>query len=215
MAFIKQDDILYKSYGGDTQDGLTENGSIKTDQGDVFVRLKFKAAGDLNHDTGLRFDNQQIPGSLFNQSSAFTGYYKIITIVNKFSDGQFHQELKLLRAKQQEEAILAPDKALTNTLESFNDGLVSIPELTIDSYLNPSVDGLLSDPQLVTELQAQAGTVGQFGSLLEFNPEDLAGQFDLDLDSIVDLNQFPTVDADKFDLGGSSLPSIPNTDSLF
>jgi len=214
-AFIKQDDILYKSYGGDTQDGLTENGSIKTDQGDVFVRLKFKAAGDLNHDTGLRFDNQQIPGSLFNHSSAFTGYYKIITIVNKFSDGQFHQELKLLRAKQQEEAILAPDKAATNTLESFNDGLVSIPELTIDSYLNPSVDGLLSDPQLVTELQAQAGTVGQFGSLSEFSPDDLAGQFDLDLDSIVDLNQFPTVDADKFDLSVNSLPSIPKTDSLF
>ena len=208
---------MYKSFGGDTQNPLTDNGAIKTDQGDLFVRLKFTASGDLDHNTGLRFENRQIPGSLFNHSSAFTGYYRIVTIANRFSEGQFTQELKLLRAKTQEDALLAPETAKTNTLESFNDGSVSIPELSIDSYLDTNVDGYLTNPQLVNELQAQAGSVGDFGSLAPFNPDDLASQFNIDLNSIVDLNQFPTVNADKFNLGGNgtSLPSIPNQDDLF
>jgi hypothetical protein len=196
-SFIKQDDILYKSFGGDTQNPLTRSGAIKMDQGDVFVRIKFKNLGDLDHDTGLRFENTQIPDSLFNHSSTFTGYYKIVTINNSFSEGLFTQDVRCYRSYAQEDAQLARAKAETNTNESPNDGVVSFPNLSTDDLLNTQIDDVLRNSQQVTGNLTITPETTLNQATTDVADESLTTGFNLNLDDILNLSISPTTNADR------------------
>jgi hypothetical protein len=105
--YIKQDDIFYRPvFASDTtvavdpgiDPRLTPNGSIRTDDGTVYVNLTFRTPMDINDPDGLmKFSDQNLT------QSAFSGLYRLITVTSHFQGGQFTQELDLVRAPRQAE----------------------------------------------------------------------------------------------------------------
>lgn len=104
--FIKQDDIYY-SPGNDNYpaEGETyaKDGSILTDRGDIFARIKFRTPVDIDQSTGgLRTDEGYL-------ESNFSGVYKIIKVTNEFRSGKFEQVLQLIRWPDDPEKISKSD----------------------------------------------------------------------------------------------------------
>ena len=103
--FIKQDDIAYASEG--TVNEIDQNGSITTDGGELYVDLFFRSPNDINQETGL-YDFSRW------EEASFNGRYKVITVENIFSQGQFLQNLNLVRIFNQETPGGAGDGASGN-----------------------------------------------------------------------------------------------------
>jgi len=105
--YIKQDDIFYRPvFASDTtvavdpgiDPRLTPNGSIRTDDGTVYVNLTFRTPIDINEPDGLmKFSDQNLT------RSAFSGLYILNRVTSHFQGGQFTQELELARAPRQVE----------------------------------------------------------------------------------------------------------------
>jgi hypothetical protein len=92
--FIKSDDVYYKPGNpnypkkGDTR---AADGSILTDQGDVFIYVDFKTPVDIDQETGLlRKDDKYL-------QSSFSGIYKLLKVTSEFKDGKFEQTLEGVR----------------------------------------------------------------------------------------------------------------------
>lgn len=105
--FIKQDDLFYSpTY---TPDGwvsledrvVTDNGSIITDRGDVFVYLTFQTPTDIDDATGMMGYDQKY------NAVGFTGIYKVIKVTNEFEGGVFTQQLDLIRYPNQDKEVIA------------------------------------------------------------------------------------------------------------
>ena len=71
--------------------GLTGDGSINHQDGEVYIKVNFRNPVDLNNFTG-RFD---FPGG--NLVPQFSGLYRVSIVENSFSRGQFTQSLTLTR----------------------------------------------------------------------------------------------------------------------
>ena len=124
--WIKQDDVLHRSVGPnvDTKSPYTKTHSIKQDTGDVFVNLKFNVLDDIDHNTGLREESRQIPGTNFSRASSFDGYYQILSIISRFENGSFEQTLNGVRSYIQTESALnkaESEKTPNTTDSSIND----------------------------------------------------------------------------------------------
>ena len=99
--FIKQDDIFYgpntaaAGAGLSGDDRLVANGSLRTDNRELYVQLLYRTPVDIDETTSLmNFDTQYV-------MSVFSGLYKVMQIKNNFSRGQFTQELDLVRLSRQ------------------------------------------------------------------------------------------------------------------
>lgn len=120
--FIKQDDIYY-SPGNDNYpaEGETyaKDGSILTDRGDIFARVKFKTPVDIDQTTGgLRNEEGYL-------ESNFSGVYKIIKVTNELKGGKFEQVLQMIRwpedpdkVTKQDSQSQREDKPAENTLSA-------------------------------------------------------------------------------------------------
>lgn len=145
-AFIKQDDILYRSTS-DTADAFTDNGSIKQDNGDMFIRLRFRTFDDIDHNTGLRTENIQIPNSTFSRKSTFDGFYRVIMLENVFLKGTFTQNLVVIRTYVQEDDEPESD-AVTNmnsSMVSFAAGTTATATATAEAARHRAIDQFASD----------------------------------------------------------------------
>lgn len=98
-TFIKQDDVFYGQNA--VRNGtmfsnslLTPNGSIITDDGELYVLLQFRTPTDYDEVTGMYRDDRY-------SYSMFSGVYKITTVDNVFSRGKFTQVLDLARLMDQ------------------------------------------------------------------------------------------------------------------
>lgn len=98
-SFIKQDDVFYGQNA--VRNGtifsnplLTPNGSIITDDGELYVLLQFRTPTDYDEVTGMYRDDRYA-------YSMFSGVYKILTVDNNFSRGKFTQVLDLARLMDQ------------------------------------------------------------------------------------------------------------------
>lgn len=103
--FIKQDDLFYAprmttapvqvdATGDDNR--LTANGSFTTDTGEVYVQVSFRSPSDIDDVTGMmKYDPNY-------QESVFSGMYRVVTVDNSFTGGQFTQTLDLVRLHRQE-----------------------------------------------------------------------------------------------------------------
>lgn len=95
--FIKQDDIFYSpmfdSIGDDPR--LTQNGSLRTDYGEIYVRLIFRTPIDIDESTGL------VNFGPTYRTSVFSGIYRVLTVQSEFSGGKFLQTLNLIRLPNQ------------------------------------------------------------------------------------------------------------------
>ena len=91
---IKQDDLFFNPANNPDQrvDQIVDprSNSIIFDATEVFALLTFRTPTDINLNTGfMNFDQAEY--------SVFSGVYKIITVENEFSRGQFTQTLQLVR----------------------------------------------------------------------------------------------------------------------
>jgi len=78
---------------------MKTDGSINYQNGDVFVNLLFRTPIDYNDNGTMDFAQTRIENS--EVIDGFSGIYKVILIKHSFSKGQFTQELKLLRYRNQ------------------------------------------------------------------------------------------------------------------
>lgn len=112
--FIKQDDVFYSpdffsnavATKLSTDPRLTPNGSIKTDDGVIYVNLNFRTPVDVDESMGMmEFAPEK------QALSAFSGLYYLVMVKSSFARGQFTQELTLSRAPRQAEKSFNKSKA--------------------------------------------------------------------------------------------------------
>jgi hypothetical protein len=98
-SYIKQDDVFWTPVSNaqvsenktNADPRLTFDGSLKMDNGEVYVSLVFRTPTDIDESTGLmKFDSKM-------STSLFSGLYFITVITNEFRNGQFTQDLTLVR----------------------------------------------------------------------------------------------------------------------
>lgn len=91
--FIKQDDVYANPGQGNYADNKTmiNAGTLNMDRGEIFCIVNFKTPVDMNDKNGLIRNDSKY------SSSKFSGYYRILTVENEFSRGQFVQTLDCIR----------------------------------------------------------------------------------------------------------------------
>jgi hypothetical protein len=102
--YIKQDDVFYPpemTVLSDQVDGtgieprLIANGSLRMDQGEIYVQITVKSPSDIDEATGLmKFDSKY-------STSLFSGMYRILTVESTFTGGKFEQTLDVVRLPRQ------------------------------------------------------------------------------------------------------------------
>jgi hypothetical protein len=193
-AFIKQDDILWKS--DDPIDGpnpFTPNGSIKQDTGEMFIRLTFNVHDDINHENGLRYEGRNIPNSTFNSKSVFNGYYKVLQLDSTFRDGQFTQNLVVARSPVQsvEEDLKSQNETQSSGIATFN-----LLDNGVDAW-NQEFDLSLRPDQSVREEQTGGFAVdGVAVSETDFFSDTPTSSL-VNADTIVDFSIAQTNNADR------------------
>lgn len=70
--------------------GLTETGEANHMVGEVYVLVEFKVPNDIDPRNGLLLPTQ-------DTKTSFSGVYRVLEVMNKFSGGSFVQNLKMLR----------------------------------------------------------------------------------------------------------------------
>ncbi len=102
--YIKQDDVFYApdmtimseqvdGIGIDTR--LIANGSLRMDQGEIYVQITVKSPSDIDDATGLmKFDSKY-------STSLFSGMYRVLTVESTFTGGKFEQTLDVVRLPRQ------------------------------------------------------------------------------------------------------------------
>ena len=91
--FIKQDDLYVNPGQSNYPDNrvMLNDGTISMDNAEIFCKVTFRTPVDMDQSTGLiRTDGSYV-------ESKFSGLYKILTIDNEFSRGQFIQTLDCVR----------------------------------------------------------------------------------------------------------------------
>jgi hypothetical protein len=94
----------------DIDQNETANGDIEYQRGETDIIVNFRTPVDYNEDTGtMDFPEDTVP------VDAFSGLYRVTSIVNQFNKGRFTQRLQLLRRRNQErdiKQVAAQDKAV-------------------------------------------------------------------------------------------------------
>ena len=182
--YIKQDDIFYPPDQNDPQNLITDNGSIKTDGGQVYVQVSFNAPTDINESTGMVYYNPKYATSLFS------GMYSVLTVESEFSRGQFTQKLEMVRLPNQptldytsgtkkDSSLLERNSEFTQ-LPAINPNVIT-PDLANDLSL-PNVNSVIEN-NLTQAVNASLPTVNQYSSAIKNQINDLSGV----------LNNAPTV----------------------
>jgi len=91
--WIPQDNSVLPRGRTQAGDSLNVNNSIATDNHAVFVMIKFKTPRDYNSETGLM---QMTTDQTFIQ-----GLYRVISVESIFENGQFTQQLAMIRVQNQ------------------------------------------------------------------------------------------------------------------
>jgi hypothetical protein len=106
--FIKQDDIYYNPrsleysqiIANRSKTPIVNNGpltgQILFDSEQVYVRLNFLNAVDINDNIGITNKQETLQNGRTTNGS-FSGIYKVLTVSNEFNRGQFTQTLDLVR----------------------------------------------------------------------------------------------------------------------
>ena len=96
--FIKQDDIYYSPSAIsklNLRDEQFINGSLASDNGELYCTCTFKTPVDIDETTGLlRKDSKYYV-------SYFSGYYRVLSVDSEFRGGKFVQTLDLIRYPNQ------------------------------------------------------------------------------------------------------------------
>jgi hypothetical protein len=106
-AFIKQDDMFFNpSRGGydEFKQGIATDlpvnntGQIVFDTNQVYVQLLVKSATDIDDTTGIANPNKADTLSTgYKLDSTFSGVYQVLTVESSLSQGQFEQNLQIIK----------------------------------------------------------------------------------------------------------------------
>lgn len=106
-AFIKQDDMFFNpSRGGydefkqgiATDLPINNTGQIVFDTNQVYVQLLVKSATDIDDTTGIVDPNKADTLSTgYKLDSTFSGVYQVLTVESSLSQGQFEQNLQIIK----------------------------------------------------------------------------------------------------------------------
>jgi hypothetical protein len=124
--FIKQDDIFYPPFNvvdpisgkkgvapATSDQRLIADGSLETDSREVYVEVTFKMPTDVNEVTGLvNFSSD------YQQTSMFSGMYRVYTVKNTFSGGKFEQVLSVVRLPRQQSLEYSRDNQTSQRSET-------------------------------------------------------------------------------------------------
>ena len=157
--FIKQDELFWTPTNKELDleaktnpdPRLTFDGSLIMDKGEVYVSLVFKTPVDIDESTGmLRQDGK-------TNISLFSGMYRVLTVKNEFSKGQFLQTLNLVRLVRQGNLDYTHNKVET----SDNRNSVPGQQAVLDDYLQGPDFDVSDSPNnqvaLDTDDQSQSG----------------------------------------------------------
>ena len=102
--YIKQDDVFYPPEmttlseqvdGTGIEPRLIANGSLRMDQGEIYIQITVKSPSDIDESTGMmKFDSKY-------STSLFSGMYRILTVESTFTGGKFEQTLDVVRLPRQ------------------------------------------------------------------------------------------------------------------
>jgi len=153
-TFIKQDEIFWSPEIAaeleNTDPRLTYDGSLKMDNGEVYVSLIFRSPIDRDESTGLmKFDSKY-------ENSLFSGLYRVLTVTNKFRNGQFTQTLNLVRLVRQQSLDYAQNKVSTSDERNNVPGKQAIQEL-----YNQGPDFTPTDATALTQSVDDTGSAQQ------------------------------------------------------
>lgn len=174
-TLLKQDDCLYvpsptKSSifnGGLSQFDIAENyGQIVMDKGEVIVNLVINTPIDI--DTEAQNQGLMTP-PIGSVPSLFSGYYKILTIKNKFSGGKFDQTLALVRYPNDS---VVESGSISDSLERGLSGLLQGGLNSINNTIGGAVNGLVGSAVTTVGglVSSGLGTVSQAASDLFSSP---------------------------------------------
>ena len=97
----------------DIDQNETENGDIEYQRGETDILINFRTPVDYSEEIGtMVFPEDTVP------VDAFSGLYRVTSLVNNFSNGRFTQRLTLLRRRNQErdiKQVASQDKAVKVT----------------------------------------------------------------------------------------------------
>jgi hypothetical protein len=153
-SFIKQDELFWTPKANsqvsenliNADDRLTPDGSLKMDNGEVYVNLTFRTPVDVDETTGMmNFTNENILGPM--QTSLFSGLYRVLKVTNEFRNGQFTQTLNLIRLPRQDKLDYADNKPPTSD------------ERNILLGQTVAMDNLMIAPDFTTSDSAKRSTV--------------------------------------------------------
>ena len=136
--FIKQDDMFYThdtrvKKNVDPKDWITKNGSLLTDRGEIYVLLTLKTPVDIDESTGMMKYEKYY-------TSGFSGMYRVTTVVNEFRNGQFTQELSLVRLFVQGSLDYKDDLNATKSADERNNA----KSVTASDQIGPNMGAVIS-----------------------------------------------------------------------
>ena len=136
-SFIKQDDILYGQYNTGSASELTPNGSLSTDNGELYVYLNFRSPTDYKQSTGLA--NPRDSQYVF-ASGIYSGIYKIITVDSTFNKGKFEQTLTLVKTLITDESRDSDFNTVGQRYNTFtNGGFPQVPAALPSRFGGPNI----------------------------------------------------------------------------
>ena len=101
--YIKQDEIFFIQPNSNVK-----NKSLPFDKGEIYCNVNFKSFLDFDEETGLG-----VPGS--EESSSFSGIYRVMIVDSTFNSGKFTQSLNLIRLFGQDVITKEPEKDTQRT----------------------------------------------------------------------------------------------------
>jgi len=93
---------------------ITKDGSVDTQSSEVDCILNFGSPFDINESGYYEFGGKTVP------TKFFSGLYQCIGVKSSFAGGKFEQTLQLVRRRNQDEKIIAAEKAAAKLLANKN-----------------------------------------------------------------------------------------------
>jgi hypothetical protein len=171
-AFIKQDDVFYNpstseytrlvDAGNGERPINPTTGQILFDSQQVFVRVNFKNAVDINDSIGIVNKQTKLTNGR-STNGTFSGIYRVLKVQSSFSRGQFTQTLDLIRMP--DDVIVSPVKTNKNTtgvssIQQTNQSVLDAVTNKSNSNVVPEPTGRIINPALLTAAQSPAITPG-------------------------------------------------------
>jgi len=118
----------FKSQADTVYLGITTNGDMDYQTGEIYIELAFRNPIDIDADTGFMTFSDDI--------TTYSGIYRLTNVVSRFSNGMFTQTLKLIRLERQDgesHGDELPDGVETSTNGSEASFLNNLASLDITS----------------------------------------------------------------------------------